>query len=126
MLIISTLKNFQAKTQAIFERHNFWLIAPDKGSKISGKIGNECLFYEPFIELSFQDCWDIFVEARVLISLNMQAGAVFRPYSLHSQFRRKEKIRGVTLQRILQIILGFFHSDIFLINRARRIGECHR
>ena len=50
MLIINGLQNFQAKTQAILECHNFWMVAPNKGSKIDGKIGNEpVFFYEPFI-----------------------------------------------------------------------------
>ena len=50
MLIISVLQNFQAKTQAVLECHNFWMVAPNKGSKINGKIGDEpVFFYEPFI-----------------------------------------------------------------------------
>ena len=50
MLIISVLQNFQAKMQAILERHNVRLVAPNKGSKINGKIGDEpVFFYEPFI-----------------------------------------------------------------------------
>ena len=50
MLIINVLQNFQAKTQAILECHNFWMVAPNKGSEIDGKIGDEpVLFYEPFI-----------------------------------------------------------------------------
>ena len=50
MLIISVLQNIQAKTQAILERHNVRMVAPNKGSKINGKIGDEpVFFYEPFI-----------------------------------------------------------------------------
>ena len=50
MLIISVLQNFQAKIQAVLECHDFWMVAPNKGSKIDGKIGNEpVFFYEPFI-----------------------------------------------------------------------------
>ena len=50
MLIINALQNFQAKTQAILECHNFWMVAPNKGSKINGKIGDEPIFfYDPFI-----------------------------------------------------------------------------
>ena len=50
MLIISVLQNFQAETQAILECHNFWMVAPNKGSKINGKVGDEpVFFYEPFI-----------------------------------------------------------------------------
>ena len=42
--------DFKAKTQAILECHNFWMVAPNKGSKINGKIGDEPVyFYEPFI-----------------------------------------------------------------------------
>ena len=42
--------DFKAKTQAILECHNFWMVAPNKGSKINGKIGDEpVFFYEPFI-----------------------------------------------------------------------------
>ena len=42
--------DFQAKTQAVLECHNFWMVAPNKGSKINGKIGDEpVFFYEPFI-----------------------------------------------------------------------------
>ena len=50
MLIISILQNFQAKTQAVLECHNIRMVAPNKGSKIDGKIGDEpVFFYEPFI-----------------------------------------------------------------------------
>ena len=50
MLIISVLQNFQAKTQAVLECHNIRMVAPNKGSKIDGKIGDEpVFFYEPFI-----------------------------------------------------------------------------
>ena len=49
MLIISVLQNLQAKTQAIFERHNFWMIAPNKGSKIDGKIGDEPVIFSPHL-----------------------------------------------------------------------------
>ena len=50
MLIINELQNFQAKTQAILECHNIRMVAPNKGSKIDGKIGDEPVFvYEPFI-----------------------------------------------------------------------------
>ena len=50
MLIISVLQNFQAKIQAVLECHDFWMVAPNKGSKINGKIGDEpVFFYEPFI-----------------------------------------------------------------------------
>ena len=44
MLIISVLQNFQAETQAILECHNFWMVAPNKGSKINGKVGDEPVF----------------------------------------------------------------------------------
>ena len=50
MLIINALQKIQAKTQAILECHNFWMVAPNKGSKIDGKIGDEpVFFYDPFI-----------------------------------------------------------------------------
>ena len=50
MLIISVLQNFQAKTQAVLKCHNIRMIAPNKGSKIDGKIGDEpVFFYDPFI-----------------------------------------------------------------------------
>jgi len=50
MLIISVLQIFQAETQAVLECHNFWMVAPNKGSEINGKIGDELVFfYEPFI-----------------------------------------------------------------------------
>ena len=50
MLIISVLQKFQAKIQAVLECHDFWMVAPNKGSKINGKIGDEPVyFYEPFI-----------------------------------------------------------------------------
>ena len=50
MLIISVLQKFQAETQAVLECHKFWMVAPNKGSKINGKIGDEpVFFYEPFI-----------------------------------------------------------------------------
>ena len=50
MLIINELHNFQAKTQAVLECHNIRMVAPNKGSKIDGKIGDEpVFFYEPFI-----------------------------------------------------------------------------
>ncbi len=50
MLIISVLQKFQAETQAVLECHNFWMVAPNKGSKINGKIGDEpVFFYDPFI-----------------------------------------------------------------------------
>ena len=50
MLIINVLQNFQAKTQAVSECHNIRMVAPNKGSKINGKIGDEpVFFYEPFI-----------------------------------------------------------------------------
>ena len=50
VLTINMLQNFQAKTQAVLECHNFWMVAPNKGSKINGKIGDEpVFFYNPFI-----------------------------------------------------------------------------
>ena len=50
MLTINILQNFQAKTQAVLECHNIRMVAPNKGSKIDGKIGDEpVFFYEPFI-----------------------------------------------------------------------------
>ena len=50
MLIIGVLHNFQAEKQAILERHNVRMIAPNKGSKINGKVDDEpVFFYEPFI-----------------------------------------------------------------------------
>ena len=50
MLIINALQKTQAKTQAVLECHNVRMIAPNKGSKINGKIGDEpVFFYDPFI-----------------------------------------------------------------------------
>ena len=50
MLIINALQKIQAKTQAVLECHNIRMIAPNKGSKINGKIGDEPIFfYDPFI-----------------------------------------------------------------------------
>ena len=50
MLTINILHNFQAKTQAVLECHNVWMITPNKGGKINGKIGDEpVFFYGPFI-----------------------------------------------------------------------------
>ena len=50
VLNIGVLHNFQAEKQAILERHNVRMIAPNKGSKKNGKIGDEpVLFYDPFI-----------------------------------------------------------------------------
>ena len=50
MLIINALQKTQAKTQAVLECHNVRMIAPNKGSKIDGKIGDEpVFFYNPFI-----------------------------------------------------------------------------
>ena len=50
MLIINALQKIQAKTQAVLECHNIRIIAPNKGSKINGKIGDEPIFfYDPFI-----------------------------------------------------------------------------
>ena len=49
-LIVNELQNFQAKTQAVLKCHNIRMIAPNKGSKIDGKIGDEPIFfYDPFI-----------------------------------------------------------------------------
>ena len=42
--------DFKAKTQAVLECHNIRMVAPNKGSKIDGKIGDEpVFFYDPFI-----------------------------------------------------------------------------
>ena len=50
MLIINALQKIQAKTQAVLECHNIRMIAPNKGSKINGKIGDEpIIFYDTFI-----------------------------------------------------------------------------
>ena len=50
MLIINALLKIQAKTQVVLECHNVRMIAPNKGSKINGKIGDEPVFlYDPFI-----------------------------------------------------------------------------
>ena len=49
MFIINVLQNFQAKTQAILERHNFWMIALNKGRKINGKIGDEPIIFSPHL-----------------------------------------------------------------------------
>ena len=49
MFIINVLQNFQAKTQAILERHNFWMIALNKGRKINEKIGDEPIIFSPHL-----------------------------------------------------------------------------
>ena len=49
-MLINALQKIQAKTQAVLECYNIRMIAPNKGSKIDGKIGDEpVFFYEPFI-----------------------------------------------------------------------------
>ncbi len=50
LLITKLLAFLQANIQAELQRHNVRMIAPNKGSKIDGKIGDEpVFFYDPFI-----------------------------------------------------------------------------